>query len=95
MKKVPSKSNTLNFRLKSYAKKGGKKHRHRQVQRVYKFLKYCGCPADQIGNRHVRKFFEDNFMAQSTKRDYYYAIKLLWLMLGRQKNPDKPKELEN
>jgi hypothetical protein len=43
----------------------------------------------------VRKFFEENFMAKSTKRDYYYAIMLLWHMLGRYKNPDKPKEMKD
>ena len=43
----------------------------------------------------MTKFFEDNIMAQSTKRDYYYAIKLLWHMLGRNKNPKKPKVLED
>ncbi|WP_286715712.1 hypothetical protein [Marinobacter sp. tcs-11] len=95
MKKIASKSTSLNFRLKNYSKKGGKKHRNRQLQRIYKFIKYCDCPPDQIGNRHVTKFFEDNIMAQSTKRDYYYAIKLLWHMLGRNKNPKKPKVLED
>lgn len=43
---------------------------------------WCGCQPEQIGKRHVHEYLEQS-MAETTRRDHYYAIRLLWEMMRR------------
>ncbi|MDD5387963.1 MAG: hypothetical protein PHD37_01355 [Gallionellaceae bacterium] len=47
---------------------------------------WCGCQPEQIGKRHVHEYLEQS-MAETTRRDHYYAICLLWEMMGRPTPP--------
>ncbi|MFL4056799.1 hypothetical protein, partial [Pseudomonas aeruginosa] len=49
-------------------------------------LSSCNRP----GKKHVHKFFEEKNFAPSTARDYWYAIKTLWELMGRVGEPPKP-----
>jgi hypothetical protein len=89
--------NELEHRLHLHCRKGGKSSRRRQVARVRQFLDFCcsqgGVKApDQIGRRHVHEWFESlPVSASSTMRDRYYAVRLLWSLLGRASDPPKPR----
>lgn len=80
----------LHHQLKLHASKGSKRSRRRQVNRVRNFVRYCGCDPRQIGARHVHQFFAERDYAVTTARDYWYAIALLWRVLGRHSLPPKP-----
>jgi hypothetical protein len=41
----------------------------------------------------VHEFFEQKNFASSTARDYWYAIKQLWELMGRVGEPPKPKNM--
>jgi len=90
MAKKPNSSESLHFRLQRYAKKGGKIHRKEKVKKVYRFIKFCGCPGAQIGNKHVKRFFSETNYSTKTQLDYFYAISLLWKELGRSRPPPRP-----
>lgn len=90
------KSDDLNFALLQHKKKGGKASRRRQVMRIEQFLKFFagrGIRApEQTGRRHVFEWYEEGNLSEATLRDRYYAVKLLWELLGRG-DPPKPKSL--
>lgn len=85
-------SRTLDHRLKRYAAKGGKASRRATVRRVRTFITFCQRPAEQIGKRQVHEFFERTPLSQTTRRDYYYAIALLWRLLDRRGDPPRPRD---
>jgi len=76
----------LAFQLRRRARQGGKTSRRRQVLRVWQFLRWAeqrGVNApQQIGKRHVHQWLAEEVSAD-TRRDRYYAVRLLWQMLGR------------
>ena len=76
--------------LHLHGAKGGKTHRRRQLRRIEEFVQWCGCPPAQIGKRHVYEFLEAKTDRPTTARDYWYAIALLWRVLGRPGKPPKP-----
>jgi hypothetical protein len=80
----------LRHQLHLYARKGGKKSRRRQVERIEIFVEWCHRPAEQIGRRQVHEFFEAHQFAPTTARDYYYAVCKLWTLLGRVGKPPLP-----
>ena len=83
------------FRFRLYARKGGKRSRRQTVDRIRRFLTESQARPEQIGKRHVYEFFERHAdFSVTTQRDYYYAIRLLWRLLGRDSRPPKPKALE-
>lgn len=90
MKRNKNKQSLLNYRLANHMKKGGKTSRKKQVARVRRFIKVCGCPAEQIGNKHVKMFYQKKSYSPTTERDYFYAIKLLWEFLDRHNEPPRP-----
>ena len=77
------------FQLHQHARKGGKQHRRRQVQRVWRFLRWAGVPAHNTSRRHVHEFYRQ-CQSETTKRDYYYALRLMWRALGREGEPPAP-----
>lgn len=77
-------------KLNLYAAKGGKTSRRNTVARIERFLEFCQCHPEQVGRRHVHEFFEKSALSKTTARDYWYAIKTLWGMLGRDGEPPKP-----
>lgn len=81
----------LEFQLTMHARRGGKISRRRQVARVRQFLAFCrGLGVrhpDQIGKRHIYEWFEECKLSQTTLRDRYYAVCLLWELLGRGSPP--------
>jgi len=83
----------LDHRLKLYAAKGGKTSRRNTVRRIRNFVEFCQRPAAQIGRRQVYEFFEahEHEISPTTQRDYYYAIALLWRLLGRNSKPPMPR----
>ena len=76
-------------KLNQYARRGGKTSRRRTIQRIEAFVAWCGCRPEQIGRRQVFEYLEQP-MAETTRRDHYYAIRLLWAMLGRPVPPPMP-----
>ncbi len=77
----------LDYQLITHARKGGKASRRRQTKRVKQFLQFCRSRGvrgpDQIGTAHVFEWYKEFDFASSTLRDRYYAICLLWELLGR------------
>lgn len=80
----------LNHKLHLYKSRGGKTSRRRAVSRMKEFIDWCKCPPHQTGKRHVHQFFDEKKFAPSTARDYWYAIKTLWELMGRSGEPPKP-----
>lgn len=84
----------LEHRLRLHAAKGGKTSRRRQADRVRQLVEWCRAQGarspDQIGRRHVWDWYE-GVQAPSSLRDRYYAVVLLWRLLGRAGQPPKPK----
>lgn len=72
--------------LRRYSRKGGKTARRRQVDRVWQFLDWCATQGlnspQQVGKRHVHEWL-DEAKSKTTRRDRYYAIRLLWDLMGR------------
>jgi len=60
---------------------------------MLEFVSWCNCAAHQTGKKHVHEFFEQKNFASSTARDYWYAIKQLWELMGRVGEPPKPKNM--
>jgi hypothetical protein len=84
----------LRAALRQHACKGGKTSRRRQVDRIQQFLKFCATNGvrapEQIGKRHVHEWFEESHLSESTLRDRFYAVSLLWEWMGRGQ-PPKPR----
>lgn len=85
------KPSELEYQLITYARKGGKTSRRRQVARIRQFLSYCknlGVRGpDQIGKSHVWKWYEEGNLSAVTLRDRFYSVSLLWTILGRGEPP--------
>jgi len=82
-------SDDFRYELTRYKAQGGKKSRKEQVNRVYLFLEYCAKQynikaPDQIGRKQVYCWLSES-KTDSQRRDRYYAVVLLWKMLGRGK----------
>jgi hypothetical protein len=46
----------------------------------------------QVGKHHVYEWYESlPGAAESTLRDRYYAVRLLWSLLGRASAPPRPR----
>lgn len=78
--------------LRRHTRKGGKTSRRRQVDRIYQFLGFCSVKGirapEQIGKRHVHEWFEESDFSASTLRDKFYAVSLLWEIMGRGQSPN-------
>jgi len=76
----------LDHELRLHARQGGKTSRRRQVDRVRQLIRWCGSQGvrrpDQIGKRHVHQWLAEA-PSDATRRDRYYAVRLLWQLLGR------------
>jgi hypothetical protein len=83
--------NTLKHKLHGYRAKGSKESRARTVKRVYQFLEYCrtrgGKTPDQIGRKLVYQWLSED-IAQTTRRDRFYALRLFWRLMDRGEIPD-------
>lgn len=80
----------IQYALHQHARKGGKTARRRQVKRVEEFVSWCGCDPRQTGRGHVQRYFAARGFAPTTERDHWYAIRLLWRVMGRPVDPPKP-----
>lgn len=81
----------IRHQLNLHARKGGKTARRRQLRRVEAFVRWCACDPQQIGKNDVYAFFRaHDYFAETTRRDYWYAVRLLWRAVGRPKDPPKP-----
>ena len=80
-----------------YVRKGGKIHRRAVVKSMIEIandikrhehgVKY----PDQIGRLQIHRYYERHqHLSQRTLQDHYYAIRHLWELLERPKNPPKP-----
>jgi|AntDeeMinimDraft_4_1070355.scaffolds.fasta_scaffold02075_6 hypothetical protein len=78
------------FQLHQHARKGGKTHRRRQIQRVWRFLRWAGVPAQNVSRRQINEFYRTQCPNSTTARDYYYAMRLMWRALGRNGDPPYP-----
>jgi hypothetical protein len=86
--------------LKSgFGRRGGKGNRRLQKQRLAVFITYCASAwglksLGQLGRKHVENFFVSRWdLAPKTKSHYFYAIRVLWQLLGKAELPPKPKIL--
>lgn len=78
--------------LHQHAAKGSKAARRRQLKRIEEFVDWCECSPFQMGRGHVNRYFSEKSYAPSTARDHWYAIKLLWQVMGRPGEPPKPSD---
>lgn len=87
-----SKKSTLYSEVKKktlfYVRKGGKKNRRQQAQRMIAFARFCEKNGvkhlDQAGKRHVELYFRSiQHLSDGTRLQHYYAIRALWELLGR------------
>ena len=85
----------LIHKLHLYKSKGGKVSRKRNVERMKEFIGWCNCPPHQTGRKYVHEFFAEKKFAPSTARDYWYAIRTLWELMGRIGEPPKPPNLSS
>lgn len=83
--------------LKSgFGRRGGKGNRRLQKQRIAVFISYCAekwglKSLGQLGRKHVENFFVSRWdLSAKTKQHYWYAIRVLWVMLGKAELPPKP-----
>lgn len=86
--------------LKSgFGRRGGKGNRRLQKQRLALFVSYCASAwglksLGQIGRKHVENFFVARWdLSNKTKSHYWYAIRVLWVLLGKADLPPKPQSL--
>lgn len=82
-------------KLKVYTTKGNKQARIRQVQRIMKFCRWCRENRKrksifEIGKKDIYLFYRQ--YKYKTALDYYYAICVLWQLLGHPKLPPKPQQ---
>lgn len=80
----------LRHKINTHKRKGGKKSRRAEAERIERFIKWCRCPPEHIGRKHVHIFFAEKRFAPTTARDYFYAIRKFWGMLGRKGGPPRP-----
>lgn len=80
----------LQRKINNYKRSGGKKSRYAAAQRIERFIRWCRCPGEEIGRKHVHLFFAEKGFSASAERDYFYAISKLWKMLDRSKEPPRP-----
>lgn len=83
--------------LKSgFGRRGGKDNRRLQKQRLTVFISYCASAwglksLGQLGSKHVEQFFVSRWdLSAKTKHHYWYAIRILWQLLGKVELPPKP-----
>lgn len=83
--------------LKSgFGRRGGKSNRRLQKKRLAVFIKYCAekwrlKSLGQLGKNHVQQFFISRYdLSYKTKTHYWYALKILWKLLGKIDQPPKP-----
>lgn len=86
--------------LKSgFGRRGGKGNRRLQKQRLSVFVSYCASKwglksLGQLGRKHVENFFISRWdLSDKTKSHYWYAIRVLWVLLGKADLPPKPQSL--
>lgn len=81
-----------------YGRRGGKKNRRLQKQRLAVFVSYCSSQLGlkslgQLGKKHVENFFVSRWdLSEKTKTHYWYAIRILWKLLAKIGEPPKPFE---
>lgn len=83
--------------LKSgFGRRGGKANRRLQKQRLTVFITYCSekwglKSLGQLGRKHVENFFVSRWdLAPKTKQHYWYALRILWVLLGKVELPPRP-----
>lgn len=75
-------------KVRFYAKKGGKKNRHMQSNRMLAFAEFCenlGVQnSKEVGKRHVLRYYRTlSELSDSTKLQHYYAIRTLFELLEK------------
>ena len=87
------------YLLTECGRKGSKKSKRRQIDRIWQLMDYCRTNGikepDQIGRRQIYEWYEEFEMAKSTARDRYYAVKLFWELLGKLGDPPRPTILKD
>lgn len=74
--------------LHGYARKGSKAARRKQIARIEALADWCRKPLEQIGNKDLHEYWRvHSALSDDTKRDHFYAFKVLWEILGRDGVP--------
>ena len=79
--------------LKEWANKGGALSRANSLVKIQAFVLFTGRRAEEVGKRHVYEFYtylRTAGVSPRTMRDYHYAIRVLWVALGRSSIPPAP-----
>jgi len=78
--------------LRQHGRKGGKKHRRRQRQRIMKLIRIAitdgAISPDHLAKRHAWQFYKLPGRAPTTLRDRFYAAKWLWKASGKGEPPN-------
>jgi hypothetical protein len=78
-----------------YVRKGGKRNRNQQRNRILEFVKFIEkrgvCSLGQIGERHVIQYWKKNRnLSDATLYSHWLAIRVLWELCGKSGEPPKP-----
>ncbi len=79
----------------NYCRKGGKKNRRQQLNRMIAFAEFCAAlganSMGQVGDRHVINYWRSlKHLRSSTLYNYWRALCILWRMTGKHRMPPKP-----
>lgn len=84
----------LELLFSKYKRRGSKKNRTAQMQRVRAVMRHAGVyHPEQLGNKHVYLFYRNLVMKDASARTayyYYLALCILWDLLKRPNKPPKP-----
>lgn len=80
-------------RSRIFQRHGGKKNRRNVVLLINRIANFSGVThIDQIGKNHINRFYvAHSHLSDRTLRNYYYAMRHLYQMLGRSGLPPMPK----
>lgn len=82
-------------KVRFYAKKGGKKNRGLQSNRMLVFAQFCEQEgvqnAQEVGRRHIIRYYKTlSELSDSTKLQHYYALRSLFELLEKDSHIPKP-----
>ncbi len=79
----------------SYSRRGGKQNRKQQAHRMMKFAEFCAAEGanslGQVGDRHVIRYWRaTRELSEATRYNHWLALKHLWRLAGKSKEPPRP-----
>lgn len=75
-----------------FLRHGGKKNRRNVVAMINRVCEFSDIHhVEQLGKKQIIAFYKSHkHLSHTTLRNYFYAMKLLYKMLGRKGDPPEP-----